>query len=61
MCGIVQFVVPSTCLACLCDPKVLTLEALAVQTSWDSSDEGAEGPAAKALRSLEQQVDSPLQ
>ncbi|KAL0029741.1 hypothetical protein WJX79_006839 [Trebouxia sp. C0005] len=26
------------------------------KTSWDSSDEGAEGPAAKALRSLEQQV-----
>ena len=32
---------------------------MAVQTSWDSSDEGAEGPAAKALRSLEQQVGSP--
>ncbi len=42
-------------------PKVLMLEAMAVQTSWDSSDEGAEGPAAKALRSLEQQVGSPLQ
>lgn len=26
------------------------------KTSWDSSDEGAEGPAAKALRSLKQQV-----
>lgn len=34
---------------------------MAVQTSWDSSDEGAEGPAAKALRSLEQQVGSPMQ
>ena len=34
---------------------------MAVQTSWDSSDEGAEGPAVKALRSLEQQVGSPLQ
>lgn len=32
---------------------------MAVQTSWDSSDEGAEGPAAKALRSLKQQVGSP--
>lgn len=26
------------------------------KSSWDSSDEGAQGPAAKALRSLEQQV-----
>lgn len=41
--------------------KVLRMEAMVVQTSWDSSDEGAEGPAAKALRSLEQQVGSPLQ
>lgn len=33
----------------------------AVQASWDnSSDEDAEGPAIKALRSLEQQVASAI-